>query len=93
MDINKIKSTIVDYNQTCELFDKIINHYVVDNLEHWKNFNGWSFSDNGEKIILHYTYEDFCGNTETCTESDSDVISMETILNFYNEQGEKNENI
>ena len=93
MDIDKIKSTIIDYNQTCELFDKIINRYVVDNLEHWKNFNGWSFSDNGEKIILHYSYENFWSNTETCTDFDSDVISMETILKFYNEQGENNENI
>ena len=93
MDIDKIKSTIIDYNQTCELFDKIINHYVADNLEHWKNFNGWSFSDNGEKIILHYSYENFWSNTETYTDFDSDVISMEIILKFYNEQGENNENI
>lgn len=91
MDFNKIKSIIVDYNQTCELFDKIINHYVVDNLEDWKNFHGWSFSDNGEKIILHYTYENFWSNTETCTEFDSDVISTEIILNFYKEHGENKE--
>ena len=83
IDINKLKTIITDYKQTCELFSNIINCYVADNLEDWKHFNGWEFSDNGENIILHYSYENFWSNTETCMDFGEDIVSLETILKLY----------
>ena len=52
-------------------------------MEGWKHFNGWEFSDNGENIILHYSYENFWSNTEYCTDFDSETVSLETILKLY----------
>ena len=80
IDIDKIKTTVVDYKQTCELFENIIKRYVADNLEDWKHFNGWDFSNNGENIILHYSYENFWSNTETCMDFGEETVSLETIL-------------
>ena len=82
IDIDKIKSTVVDYKQICELLENIIKRYVEneDNWEDWKHFNGWDFSNNGENIILNYSYENFWSNTETCLDFGEDTVSLETIL-------------
>ena len=87
IDINKLKTIITDYKQTCELFSNIINCYVADNFEDWKHFNGWEFSNNGENIILHYSYKNFLSNTEYCTDFDTETVSLETILD-YNEMSQ-----
>ena len=93
IDIDKIKSTVVDYKQICELLENIIKRYVEneDNWEVWKHFKGWDFSNNGENIVLHYSYENFWSNTETCLDFGEDIVSTEIILNFYKEHGENKE--
>ena len=93
IDIDKIKSTVVDYKQVCEMLEHIIKRYVEneDNWEVWKHFKGWDFSNNGENIVLHYSYENFWSNTETCLDFGEDIVSTEIILNFYKEHGENKE--
>lgn len=88
MDIDKIKLIVNEYNKIHKELNTIVEQYFKNYLEDWKHFNGWEFSDNGENIILHYSYENFLSNTETCMDFGEDVVSLETILN-YNETRNK----
>ena len=53
---------------------------MFNSLKDWKHFNGWNFSNNGENIVLHYSYENFWSNTESCLDFGEDTVSLETIL-------------
>lgn len=89
MDINKIKLIVNKYNHIHKELNKIVEQYFKDNLEDWKHFAGWTFADTGDNIILYYSYENFCGNIETYSEFDYDVVSLETILNYDRTRNKK----
>ena len=80
MDIDKIKLIVNEYNKIHKELTPIVKQYFKNHLEDWKHFSGWTFAHNDNYIILYYSYENFFGNTETYSEFDHDVVSLETIL-------------
>ena len=76
----KIKESVENYNNSIETIGSLVKKYVDSNLENWQHFSGWNFYNNGEKIIITYSYEDFYSNTELYTEYDDMIVPLEEIL-------------
>ena len=59
----KIKESVENYNNSIETIGSLVKKYADSNLENWQHFSGWSFYNNGEKIILTYSYDDYYSNS------------------------------
>ena len=84
--MNNLKSdiikTVIAYNNYYEMLSSVIKQYFEDNDEGWKFFNGWNFANNGDSIVIHYSYEEFSNNTDTYMETSEDIVSLDEILEY-----------
>ena len=84
--MNNLKSdiikTVTSYNNYYEMLSSVIKQYFEENDGGWKFFNGWKFSNDGENIIIHYSYEEFGNNTETYMETSDDIVPLDEILEY-----------
>ena len=76
----KIIESVESYNTSIETVAPLVKVYADKNLENWQHFSGWNFVDGGRNIEINYSYEDYWSNTETYTECDSIIVSLEDIL-------------
>ena len=81
-----IIKAVTEYNSYVKALSPVIKQYFEENDEGWKCFNGWGFSNNGETIVIHYSYEEFCNNTETCMETSYDIVPLDEILDYTQAQ-------
>lgn len=78
-----IIKTVTAYNSIHEVLTQVIKQYFEDNFAvDWQYFHGWEFSNNGANIVIHYSYEEFYDNTETCMESSYDTVPLDEILEY-----------
>lgn len=84
-----IIKAVTEYNSHIKVLSPVIKRYFEENNGGWKYFNGWGFSNNGETIVIHYSYEEFCGNTETCMESSFEIVPLDDILEYMQSQKTK----
>lgn len=82
---NSISDTVLQYNKINKTISPLIKQYFKENNESWKHFTGWNFSEDGTKIYINYSYEDFYSNTETFTEYDTEIVPVENILELITE--------
>ena len=80
-DIIKI---VTEYNSYSKVLSPIIKRYFEETRNDWQHYNGWEFCGNGEFIAIRYSYEDFVSNTETCTEIDCVILSLDELLEYKN---------
>lgn len=76
----KIIESVESYNISVETITPHVEKYADKNLEDWQYFSDWNFVDEGRKIKIHYSYEDYWSNTETYTEFDSITVPLEDVL-------------
>ena len=85
--MNNLKSddiikTVTAYNRCYESLSPVIKQYFEETDGGWKFFNGWKFSNNGENIVIHYSYEEFGNNTETYMETNDDIVPLDDIMEY-----------
>ena len=68
--------TIKEYKDICNLLDPLIKKFWKKYREEWKYFAGWKFSENGEYIIVNYSYFDYTDEWEF----DQDNIPINKII-------------
>ena len=51
--------TIKEYNGIFKLLDPLVASFWEKNQEEWKQYRGWRFSEDGEYIIVNYSYLDY----------------------------------
>lgn len=78
--VEKIIESVESYNISVETVAPLVEKYADKNLKDWQCFSGWNFVDGGRNIEISYLYEDFWSNTESYTESDSVIVTLEDIL-------------
>lgn len=78
MTVESIKKTVSDYRSIIETLGPVVKQYFENNYPDWKNFTGWEWdiSEDGEKIIMNYSYEDRYGYYE----HDTETVPLECIL-------------
>lgn len=80
---DSIIKTVTAYNRYYDVLPQVIKQYFEDNFAvDWQYFRGWEFSNNGEKIVIHYSYEEFGSNTETYMETSYDTVTLDAILEY-----------
>lgn len=72
-----ISNTVVQYNTLCNELAPLVKQYFKENNESWKDFRGWNFSEDGTKIIISYSYEDFYSVTKNY---DTEIVPLENII-------------
>lgn len=70
------KETIKQYNDIYKMLDPLVKAYFEKYYEEWQHFNNWHFSEDGENIIIDYSYLDY--NDEW--DYDQIDISIERII-------------
>lgn len=68
--------TIKDYKNIINLLDPLVKRFWENYEEEWKHFSAWDFSEDGEYIIVNYTYLNY--NDEW--ESDNEDIPIDRII-------------
>ena len=68
--------TIKDYKNIINLLDPLVKRFWENYEEEWQHFSTWDFSEDGEYIIVNYTYLNY--NDEW--ESDNENIPIDRII-------------
>lgn len=72
----EITKTIKRYKEIEKLIDPLVKRFFERYYEEWQHFSDWDFDDNGENVIINYSYLDY--NDEW--EYDSIDISLDRII-------------
>ena len=72
----EITKTIKRYKEVEKLIDPLVKRFFERYYEEWQHFSDWDFDDNGENVIINYSYLDY--NDEW--EYDSIDISLDRII-------------
>lgn len=83
---NSISDVVLQYNKISKTISPLVEQYFKKTYEEWKHFCGWNFSEDGYKIYINYSYEDFYSNTESFTEHDTETIPLENIIELITEK-------
>ena len=51
--------TIKEYNGIFNLLDPLVKKFWEKYQDEWKQYRGWRFSEDGEYIIVNYSYLDY----------------------------------
>ena len=68
--------TIKKYREIQKLIDPLVKKYFETYYEDWRHFNDWDFDNNGENVIINYSYLDYNDNWE----NDSIDVSLDKII-------------
>ena len=82
---NAITDMVLQYNRISKTISPLVEQYFEKTYEDWKHFRGWNFSEDGTKIYINYSYEDFYSHTESFTEHDTEIVPVENILELITE--------
>ena len=66
------------YEQINKDLSILCKKHAEKNLEYWQHYQGWNIE--GDNIVIVYTFEEFCSNTEMCTEFGEYNLSIEDFL-------------
>lgn len=64
------------YNDIQKIIDPLVKRYFETYYEEWQHFSDWNFDDNGENVIINYSYLDYNDDWEY----DSIDISLDKII-------------
>ena len=68
--------SIKTYKDIQKLIDPLVKRYFETHYEEWEHFSDWDFDENGENVIINYSYLDYHENYEC----DSIKISLDKII-------------
>ena len=68
--------SIKKYKDIQKLIDPLVKKYFETYYEEWQHFSDWNFDDNGENVIINYSYLDYNDDWE----NDSIDISLDKII-------------